>query len=311
MRKFLFFLFLFPFLTSYAQKEIPELWDVHVHDDEAHVLSKSVVDELETKLTAFEDSTSNQIAILIVSSLNGEVLEEYGLKVSEKWQLGQKDKDNGALLLIAIDDRKMRIEAGIGLEGVLTDAMCSRIIRNELAPNFREGNFDQGVRAAIDAMIAAIGGEYTADEPSASNAMEIADLSWQEKLGLGAFIFGILGIFTFLGLFIPGCAGWFLYAFLIPFYATFPMVILGVNGGITALILYAVGFPIIKLILGKTPAGKRLGEKMGRGGKGGSGGWSSGSGWSSGWGGGSSSGGGGGFSGGGGSFGGGGASGSW
>lgn len=309
MRGYLVLLFLFFHLTGFGQKAIPELWSLHVHD-EAHVLSKQTTDYLESQLIAYEDSTSNQLAILIVSSLDGESLEEYSLKVAEKWKLGQDEKDNGALLLVAVDDHKMRIETGLGLEGVLTDAVCSRIIRNELAPHFRGSDYDEGIKAGVDAMIAAIGNEHTSDGTTSDSDFQTPDMTWQERLMVGAFVFGILGIFTALGLFVPGCGGWFLYAFLIPFYATFPMVILGVNGGITALATYAIGFPILKLIVGKTSWGKRLSSKMGKGGGSGGSGWSSGSGWSN-WssGGGSSSGGG--FSGGGGSFGGGGSSGSW
>ncbi len=308
MRKYFFlFLFFLPFI-SIAQKAVPEFWQSQVHDD-AGVLSKATIDELEVKLAAYRDSTSNEIAVLIVPSLDGDVLEEYALRVAEKLALGDKEKDNGALLLIAVDDHKMRIETGIGLEGVLTDAMCNRIIRNELAPNFRANDYDQGVKDGVDAMIAAIGGEYSAEENAHSDNFIAPEMTWQERLMIGAFVFGILGIFTLIGLMVSGCAGWFLYAFLIPFYATFPMFILPGNGGVVALIGYVIGFPILKLIIGRTAWGKKMASKMGRGGSSG-GGWSSGSGWSGGgWGGGSSSSGG--FSGGGGSFGGGGSSGSW
>jgi uncharacterized protein len=310
MRKYFFlFVFLLP-VISLAQKAVPELWGLHVHDD-AHVLSKPVVDELEAKLVAFRDSTSNEIAVLIIPTLDGEIIEEYSLRVAEKWALGDKEKDNGALLLIAVDDHKMRIETGQGLEGVLTDAVCNRIIRNELAPNFRANDYDDGVKQGIDAMIKAIGGEYTSDDTAATNDDFIApEMTWQERLMIGAFVFGILGIFTLVGLMVSGCAGWFLYAFLIPFYATFPMFILPSNGGVIALICYVIGFPILKLIIGRSAWGKKMAKKMGSGNRSGGSGWSSGSGWSGGsWGGGGSSSGG--FSGGGGSFGGGGSSGSW
>jgi uncharacterized protein len=308
MRKYLFlFIFFLPVL-SLAQKAVPELWGLHVHD-EAHVLSKPVVDQLEAKLVAYRDSTSNEIAILIIPTLEGEIIEEYALRVAEKWALGDKEKDNGALLLIAVDDHKMRIEVGEGLEGVLTDVASNRIIRNELAPNFRSNDYDNGVKQGVDAMMAAIGGEYTTDESTASNNFIAPEMTWQERLMIGGFVFGILGIFTLVGLMVSGCAGWFLYAFLIPFYATFPMFILPANGGVVALIGYVIGFPILKLILGRTAWGKKMAKKMGAGNRSGGSGWSSGSGWGGGsWGGGSSSGG---FSGGGGSFGGGGSSGSW
>ncbi|HYF67119.1 MAG TPA: TPM domain-containing protein [Ohtaekwangia sp.] len=311
MNKVLFFFFCLIVQTGFAQRAVPPLWGHSVHD-EAHVLSASAIDALEVMLKQHEDSTSNQIAVLIIPSLDGEVLEEFSLRVAhDEWKLGQKDKDNGVLLLIAVEDRKMRIEVGEGLEGVLPDVITSRIIRNEIAPHFRSQNYEQGVTAGVDAIIQAIGGEYVQDQDGAGLGEVSAELSWKEKLLMGAFVFGILGIFTLLGLFIPGCGGWALYAFLIPFYATFPMVIFGVDGGLYALGTYMISFPLLKVILGKTAWGKRMIKKMGttRSGSGkstGSGwfvGGSSGSGWSSG--------GGGGFSGGGGSFGGGGSSGSW
>jgi uncharacterized protein len=299
----LFCLAVFASGPLYGQKAVPELWGLHVHD-EAKVLSHETADLLESRLIAYKDSTSNEIAILIITSLDGEVLEEYSLRVAEKWKLGDEQKDNGVLLLIAVDDHKMRIEVGYGLEGVLTDALTNRIIRNEIAPAFRKDDYDGGVTAAIDAIIKGIGGEYTADDKDAD---ALAELNWKEKLLIGAFVFGILGIFTFIGLIAPGCGGWFLYAFLIPFYATFPTILLGVKGGLTLLGIYAVAFPVLKMVLRKTAWGERMAKKMGTG-RGGGGSWSSGSGW-----GGFSSGGGGGggFSGGGGSFGGGGSSGSW
>ncbi|MEJ7643123.1 MAG: TPM domain-containing protein [Chryseolinea sp.] len=291
-----------PSLSANGQRAIPELWGLHVHDD-AHALTTSTVEALEARLVQYEDSTSNQIAILLIPSLEGEILEDYALRVAEKWQLGQKDNDNGALLLIAVNDRKMRIEVGQGLEGVLTDAMCSRIMRNELSPAFRKDDYDGGISAAIDAMIGAIGGEYSADATDAT----ADELSWKERILLGLFIFVVLGIFTAAGVFSPGCAGWFLYVFLIPFYALFPMVVLGTTGGLIIVGIYIIAYPLLRLLIGKTAWGERISKKVGSG-SGRGGGWMMGSGSSGGW---SSGGGGGGFSGGGGSFGGGGSSGSW
>lgn len=118
---------------------------------------------LEAKLRALEDSTSTQITIAIFSSLEGEILEEFSIRLAEKWQIGQKGKDNGAILSVFVQDRQMRIEVGRGLEGTLTDAISSRIIRNELASRFREGRYAEGLNAAVDAMIAATRGEYRAE----------------------------------------------------------------------------------------------------------------------------------------------------
>jgi uncharacterized protein len=153
-------------LVCFSQRAIPPLAGKRVHD-ESQILSPQTVQQLEVQLKQYEDSTGNQIAILIINSLEGDVLEEYALKVAHnEWKLGQSKNDNGALLLIVTDDQKIRIEVGYGLEGVLTDVTSNRIIRNEIAPYFRRGDYDAGVLLGINAMVRAIGGEYKADNPS-------------------------------------------------------------------------------------------------------------------------------------------------
>lgn len=279
----------------FAQRAVPELWGMRVHD-EARVLSQQTVQQLEAQLKQYEDSTSNQIAILIIPSLNGEVLEDYALRVAEYWKLGQKDKDNGVLLLIAIEDRAVRIEVGYGLEGVLPDAVCNRIIRNELIPNFRRNDFDAGVLAAITAITQAIGGEYASDDGDGNEF----GATWKERALVSVFVFTILGIFTFIGLKIKGSQAWSLYVFLIPFYAAFPGAIFGFGAGMPILIAYIILWPLAKMYF-KRRGWDTLQSSGGSSSRGG--GWfSGGGGWSSG---------GGGFSGGGGSFGGGGSSGRW
>jgi len=151
-------------LLAYSQPDIPEQGGFWVHD-EANVLSSQGKHRLESILKAEQDSTSNQIAILIIPSLEGGSLEEYSMRVAEKWKMGKREKDNGALLLISIQDRLMRIEAGYGLEGTLTDAMSSRIIRNEIAPHFRNGDYEAGVEAGVTGIIKAISGEYVNEDP--------------------------------------------------------------------------------------------------------------------------------------------------
>ncbi len=136
-------------------------------NDSAGMLSAATVQQLETVLATLEREESTQIAVLIIDSLEGAVLEEYSLQVAEKWRLGQAGRDNGALLLIAKNDRQLRIEVGYGLEGSLTDLTAGRIINQVITPRFREGNFDQGVVDGVNAMIAAVRGEFTAnDSPS-------------------------------------------------------------------------------------------------------------------------------------------------
>ncbi len=291
-------------IVSISQRAIPALEGRRVHD-EASVLSASTIQQLELQLKQFEDSTSNQIAILIIPSLEGDVIEDYALRVAhDVWKLGQSKNDNGVLLVVAVDDRKMRIEVGYGLEGVLTDALCAQIIRNEMAPNFRRGDYNTGVVTAIYAIIRATQGEYIADDSSSGGH----PMSAKERALLGLFVFGILGIFTYTGLTSQGAIGWVLYFFLIPFYAIFPGAVLGYSLGLSALGVYVVAYPILKILFKKMGWSKNLSSS----GSSGSRGWSSGAGW---FGGGSSRGsswgGGGGFSGGGGGFGGGGSSGSW
>jgi uncharacterized protein len=151
-------------LIGLAQVAIPEHGGKWVHDD-ANILSESTEATLEAMLKADRDSTSNQIAVLTIPSLQGGSLEEYSLAVAEKWALGKKEKDNGVLLLIVSEDRLIRIEVGYGLEGVLTDALSSRINRNEIAPYFRQGDYDTGVKEGVVAIIDAIKGEYKNDDP--------------------------------------------------------------------------------------------------------------------------------------------------
>ena len=268
--------------------------------DEVGVLDQETVSYLNNLLKVHEDSTSNQIAILIIQSLEGEVLEDYSLKVAETWALGQKDKDNGVLLLISLGDRKLRIEVGYGLEGALTDALSSQIIRNEITPAFRIDDYSEGIRAGAEAIIAAIKGEYTADMASTDFSDMNAEIPWYFRLFMGGIFLIVVGTFTYLALFSKGCSGWGLYVFLIPFYLTFPMFIFGVTVGSVLFLLYFFGFLFLKIFYFKTPAGKKFYDS--RATSIASRSSSSGSGWSSG---GSS------FSGGGGSFGGGGSSGSW
>jgi uncharacterized protein len=276
------------FYSTFAQKPIPELWGQRVHD-EALVLKQATIDQLEKGLEQYEDSTSNQIAILIIQSLDGQFIEEYSLKVAEKWKLGVKAKDNGVLLLIAIDDHKIRIEVGHGLEGVLTDALCNRIIRNEMAPNFRRSDYDAGVLAAISAIEKAIGGEYSSTDKEGN---DFDNMGTGGKIALAAGLFVFLGIFAGIGLFSKGYMTWVLYAFMMPFYAVF----MGLMFGWWIFFGYVILYPLLRFWVIKS--GRKLMEWQ-------SGGGGSGSGWSSSGSSGSS------FSGGGGSFGGGGSSGGW
>ena len=293
-------------------REVPYL-SAHIVD-EAGILSEAARNQIEERLAAFEQETSNQFAVLIIPSLEGEVLEDYSLRVAETWKLGQADLDNGVLLLVAVQDRKMRIEVGYGLEGDLTDALSNRIIRNEIAPHFREQDFDAGILSGVEAIIAATRGSYSPDDSTTLSEQGPGMMPWPVLLIFGSIFLIVVGIFTALCFFTPGGAGWFLYVFLIPFWFAFPIAMLGAPIGLAIGLTYLILMGIARVFFSFTKSGQRWIKKRGLAASASGGGSysSSSSGWSSssssGWSSGSSSGG---FSGGGGSFGGGGSSGSW
>jgi len=117
---------------------------------------------LNKKLADFEEQTTNQIAVLIIPTLEGDNLEDYSIRLADKWKIGQKGKDNGVILLIVKQDRKIRIEVGYGLEGVLPDGLAGEIILKNIAPHFRRGDFYNGIQEGVSKIIAATKGEYRA-----------------------------------------------------------------------------------------------------------------------------------------------------
>ena len=283
--------------------------------DNAEILKTETRRRIADELQAHEKRTGNQIAVLTVPTLGGESVEEYAVRVFEQWKLGRKGQDNGVLVVVVPQDRRMRIEVGYGLEGTLTDVAASRIIRDVMTPRFRSGDYDGGIARGVTAVVAHLEGKGSvaehAPEPQArqSDFIKAPNMALHEKVLMGAFIFGIIGLFTFIGIITPG-VGWFLYFFLIPFWAMFPVMIFGSGITFYILIAYLIGFPVAKLLVSRSGRYRQAMEELKKKGHASIGGFSvgSGGGWSSG---GSWSSGGGGFSGGGGSSGGGGASGSW
>lgn len=139
--------------------EVPELKAPVT--DLVGLLSEKTNLELTQALITEEQRSSNQVAVLIVPDLQGEDIASVAIQVFDKWQLGQKSKNNGILLLIALSDKKMRIEVGRGLEGSLPDVVAYRIIKNSMKPKFKIGEFDEGVKLGIADILASIDGSYT------------------------------------------------------------------------------------------------------------------------------------------------------
>ena len=127
--------------------------------DLADVLSPAEEQQLTAQLAAYEQKTGQQFAVLTIESLEGDPLEDFSIRVVEKWQLGSKEKDEGLLLLVAEQDRKVRIEVGYGLEGRITDAQSARVIREVLVPAFRQGEFAAGIERAMGVLMRAASGE--------------------------------------------------------------------------------------------------------------------------------------------------------
>lgn len=177
--------------------EVPAL-SVRV-TDRADLLTPAQARELEQRLADFEKQTGHQFAVLTIPSLDGEVLENYSLRVVEAWRLGDAKRDDGLLLLVARRERKARIEVGYGLEGVITDVLATRVIRNQLAPAFRAGDYAGGIRQVMTTLMAASKGEAVsptgAGDPSVSDATvggasgapagAFDDVSWA---AVGAFL---------------------------------------------------------------------------------------------------------------------------
>jgi uncharacterized protein len=267
--------------------------------DRAGLLTTEQVDALDAKLHDLETSDSTQIAVLIIPSLEGEVLEDYSERVASAWRLGQKGRDNGALMLIAMKERKVRIEVGYGLEAKLTDALSRRIIQNEIVPNFREGDYYLGIDAATTAMIQVVRGSY---QPSASSSRTGSSRSGARRSfdWLIFLLFPLLWILGSTGKWGGGLLGAGAGAYLVYSLAGMLLAPLLIGGAVGAVAGAVVG-ALVRAAGKSTGVRKRgFGGPFFWGGGGFGGGGFSGGGFSSG-----------GFSGGGGSFGGGGSSGSW
>jgi uncharacterized protein len=273
-------------VAALAQVAVPPLSGRVV--DTTGTLDPSVVARLEQKLKAFETRKGSQIAVLLLPSTAPESIEQFSLRVAEAWKIGRKAIDDGAILLVAKTDRKLRIEVGYGIEGALNDVTAKRIIDEIITPRFKAGDFAGGIEAGVDRMISVIDGEpLPVPKPQQEWQHSVSfDVDLLIPLLFGALVFNsvLQAIFGRLLAALLTGAG-----FGIAFWLLAQSLLIGLAAGV-------IGF-LVALVID-------LGNWSGGGGS-----WSSGRS-SGGWSGGSSSSSGG-FSGGGGSFGGGGASGSW
>ena len=279
---------------AWAEVAVPQLTGRVV--DQTGTLSAGDIASLNDKLRDLETRKGSQIAVLIVPTTAEETIEQFSIRVAEAWKIGRKKVDDGALFVVAKNDRHLRIEVGYGLEGVLSDVVTHRIIDEDITPKFKAGDFAAGISAGVDRMIRLVNGEQLpAPEPEHWQGPNLVDLANPVTIFiviivasvLRAILGRLLGSVATGG--IVGAFAWMVAGSL----AT--AVVVGLFAAVAALIFGGLNF-----------GGPASGSGPYRRGGGYSGGWSGGGGWG---GGGSSSSGG--FSGGGGGFGGGGASGSW
>jgi uncharacterized protein len=258
--------------------------------DQTGTLSAAEIQALDRKLAEFETRKGSQIAVLLVPTTEPETVEQYALRVAEQWKLGRKDVDDGILLLVAKEDRALRIEVGYGLEGAVNDAIASRVIREVIVPLFKHGSYYAGIDAGVDRLIRTVDGEplpepdrqrYANESPLSTMIPMVIVLSIVAGPVLRAMFGRVMGSAA-----TGGLTGFFVWVL---------STVLGV-----AVAAGVMAFIFSLLFADMGTGGRRRWSNRGR--------YSD---WGGGWSGGSWGGGGGGFSGGGGSFGGGGASGRW
>ena len=293
---------------AFAQDNAPIPPLVSRVTDAAGILGADGKQALEAKLTAFEQATGGQLAVLIVKTAEPETIDQYGIRVGEAWKIGKKGTDTGAILIVAMKEKKLRIEVGYGWEGALPDVEAKRIISETITPFFKKSQYAQGIEAGIDKIQLAVSKDSKAAATTVndkgqweqSHNATTTQSTIEELSGMAPVLLGVLAVLSFIlpALVVGAVAG------IGTFFFTSALPAAGI-----AAFLGFVGASILKGIFGsfgRTPLG---GRNTYRSGSGGGGGWSSGGGFGGLGGGGG--GGGGGFSGGGGSFGGGGASGGW
>ena len=165
-------LWLLPAAGAWAQDVPPRPNPPRLVNDLAGLLQPGEADQLERKLVSYNDSTSSQIAVVIVPTLDGNDIADYAQKLYESWGIGRKGKNNGILILVAQQEHTARIQTGYGLEGAVPDAIAKRIISNTLVPAFRQNQYYAGLDRATDQLIALAKGEYQADPADAQRGRD-------------------------------------------------------------------------------------------------------------------------------------------
>ena len=174
--------------TASFAREVPPLRGRVV--DDADLLGPGAERTLTAKLRAYEEQTEHQYALLTIPSLEGDPIEDFGIRVVEAWQLGDAERDDGLLLIVASEERRLRIEVGYGLEGAIPDALASRVIREVIAPAFRRGDTEGGLVRAFDLLMKAGAGEAV-KLPGRGGGGGLVEPGWQSWLLFFAIVAGL------------------------------------------------------------------------------------------------------------------------
>jgi uncharacterized protein len=161
-------------------------------NDYASVMSQEQVKSLESRLTQFEQETGHQVAVLTIPTLDGEDIEGFSIRVAENWKIGKKGFDNGVILVVAVKDRRLRLEVGYGLEGVLPDAIAKQITSNYIVPRFRSQDYAGGIIAGIDAVLRVIKNEPLPESARKNGGKEGSELSSFAMIAITLGLFGLL-----------------------------------------------------------------------------------------------------------------------
>lgn len=196
-KSYILFLIIFLLLTGQGifSIQVPKL--TGRVNDYAGILSAAEKGELERLLKETEEMTSAQVVLLTISSLSGDVLEDFSMRVAEDWKLGQAGQDNGVLLLVAVAERKIRIEVGYGLESILTDAKSGYIIRKNIVPKFKKGNYFSGIGSGLSTITGIIKKDFDISPEQLAEFRKEQSKSKGSQLPIGLIVFVIIILLSF------------------------------------------------------------------------------------------------------------------
>jgi len=212
VKRFCVILFLLVCASALAGEVIPPA-PQHYFNDYAHAVSADTAARLDQTLENFERQTSEQILVAVYPTMQSDSsIEDYTVRVARSWQVGQKDKNNGAVLFVFVNDHQMFLEVGYGLEGALPDALCKRIIDEQISPRFKAGDYDGGLTAGVQAIIAATKGEYQGSgQTVAETHYQSYNNDGRDFLNLIKIIILIAVLYLFISKIWRGGGGGFIY----------------------------------------------------------------------------------------------------